>query len=81
MAAATFAFMLGWNEFFFASTFLSTERKWVATVGLVTYMGEYFVEWSALMATAFVVSLVPAVLFLLTQRYMIAGITQGAVKT
>jgi multiple sugar transport system permease protein len=80
VAAATFAFMLGWNEFFFASTFLSTESKWVATVGLVTYMGEYFVEWSALMATAFVVSLVPAVLFLLTQRFMIAGITQGAVK-
>ena len=80
VAAATFAFMLGWNEFFFASTFLSTERKWVATVGLVTYMGEYFIEWSALMATAFVITLVPAVLFLLTQRYMMAGITQGAVK-
>jgi len=80
VAAATFAFMLGWNEFFFASTFLSTETKWVATVGLVTYMGEYFVEWSALMATAFVITLVPAVLFLRTQRYMMAGITQGAIK-
>ncbi len=80
VAAATFAFMLGWNEFFFASTFLSTESKWVATVGLATYMGEYFIEWSALMATAFVITLVPAVLFLLTQRYMMAGITQGAVK-
>jgi multiple sugar transport system permease protein len=80
VAAAMFAFMLGWNEFFFASTFLSTESKWVATVGLVTYMGEYVVEWSALMATAFVVTLVPAVLFLFTQRYMMAGITQGAIK-
>lgn len=80
VAAGIFGFMLGWNEFFFASTFLSTETKWVATVGLVTYMGQYFVEWSALMATAFVITLVPAVLFLLTQRYMIAGITQGAVK-
>jgi multiple sugar transport system permease protein len=79
-AAAIFGFMLGWNEFFFASTFLTTETKWVATVGLVTYMGEYFVEWSALMATAFVITLVPAALFLLTQRYMMAGITQGAVK-
>ena len=52
----------------------------MATVGLVTYMGEYFVEWSALMATAFVITLVPAVLFLRTQRYMMAGITQGAIK-
>jgi multiple sugar transport system permease protein len=80
VAAGIFGFMLGWNEFFFASTFLSTETKWVATVGLVTYMGQYFVEWSALMATAFVITLVPAVLFLTTQRYMMAGITQGAVK-
>lgn len=80
VAAATFGFMLGWNEFFFASTFLGTESKWVATVGLVTYMGQYFVEWSALMATAFVITIVPAVLFLATQRYMMAGITQGAVK-
>jgi len=81
VAAGTFGFMSGWNEFFFASTFLSTETKWVGTVGLVTYMGQYFVEWSALMATACVISVVPAVLFLLTQRYMMAGITQGAVKT
>ncbi|HLN12445.1 MAG TPA: carbohydrate ABC transporter permease [bacterium] len=81
VAAATFGFMTGWNEFFFASIFLSTETKWVGTVGLVTYMGQYFVQWSALMATAFVISLVPAVLFLRTQRYMMAGITQGAVKT
>ncbi|HXX38348.1 MAG TPA: carbohydrate ABC transporter permease [bacterium] len=81
VAAAIFGFMLGWNEFFFASTFLSTETKWVATVGLVTYMGQYFVEWSALMATAFVITIVPAILFLVTQRYMMAGITQGAVKT
>jgi ABC-type glycerol-3-phosphate transport system permease component len=80
VAAATFGFMLGWNEFFFASTFLGTETKWVATVGLVTYMGQYFVEWSSLMATAFVITIVPAVLFLATQRYMMAGITQGAVK-
>lgn len=80
VAAATFGFMLGWNEFFFASTFLGTETKWVATVGLVTYMGQYFVEWSALMATAFVITVVPAILFLATQRYMMAGITQGAVK-
>jgi multiple sugar transport system permease protein len=80
VASATFAFMLGWNEFFFASTFLNSESKWVATVGLVTYMGQYFVEWSALMASAFVITLVPAALFLLTQRYMMAGITQGAIK-
>jgi multiple sugar transport system permease protein len=80
VAAAIFGFMLGWNEFFFASTFLSTETKWVATVGLVTYMSQYFVEWSALMATAFVITIVPAVLFMVTQRYMMAGITQGAVK-
>jgi len=81
VAAGVFGFMHGWNEFFFASIFLSSETKWVGTVGLVTYMGQYFVEWSSLMATAFVISLVPGVLFLLTQRYMMAGITQGAVKT
>lgn len=79
-ASTAFAFMLGWNEYFFANLFLSSESKWVGTVGLVTYMSEYAVQWSQLLATAVVMSLVPAVVFLYLQRYLVSGLVQGAVK-
>lgn len=79
-ASAAFSFMLGWNEFFFANTFLTTQNHWVATVGLDSYIGQYALQWGAIFASALMVTVPPAVLFFFIQRFMVIGLSQGAVK-
>ena len=55
-------------------------ENWLVTVGLQSFVGEYLVDWPALMATG-IVSLVPMlVLFVLLEPFLVSGLTSGAVK-
>lgn len=79
-AAAVISFFAGWNEFLFASTFLSDRANWPASVGLASFVGQYETPMSAVMGTALVFSVPAIVFFLLIQRKIVAGLTAGAVK-
>jgi len=79
-AAAVVSFFAGWNEFLFASTFLSDRANWPASVGLASFVGQYETPMSAVMGTALVFSIPAIVFFLLIQRKIVAGLTAGAVK-
>ena len=50
------------------------------TLGIYKYIGNNNQEWNAIMATAVVASVPAAVLLVLAQRYVAAGVTAGAVK-
>jgi multiple sugar transport system permease protein len=50
------------------------------TLGIYHYIGNNNQEWNAIMATAVVGSVPAAVLLVLAQRYIAAGVTSGAVK-
>ncbi|WP_443045158.1 hypothetical protein [Streptomyces sp. NBC_00145] len=50
------------------------------TLGIYKYIGNNNQEWNAIMATAVVASIPTAVLLILAQRYVAAGVTAGAVK-
>ena len=64
----------------FARTLVTKPDNWLVTVGLQSFVGEYLVEWPALMAAG-VVSLIPMlVLFLLLEPFLVSGMTSGAVK-
>ena len=79
-ATAVFSFLLAWDEYFAANTITNTESKWVAAVGLSTFIGERVVTWDQIMAAA-TIFCIPAILFfLLLQRYLISGLTAGSVK-
>ncbi len=54
--------------------------NWTVTVGLQSFVGEYLVEWPALMAAGFVSLLPMFVLFLLLEPFLVSGLTSGAVK-
>lgn len=75
-----FAFMAGWDEYFFARTLISSQDNWVLSVGLTSFMGQYATDWNGIMAAAVVFALPPACFFLFVQRYLIQGLTGGAVK-
>ena len=61
-------------------TFLQDQTMRPITAGIFNFMGQYGTKWSYLMAFA-VVTIVPVVLiFVFMQRYIISGLTSGAVK-
>jgi multiple sugar transport system permease protein len=80
VATGLFAFIRGWNDFIFALT-LAGPQKQTLPPGLVnTYLGEFQAAWPDLMAASLVVSLPVVLGFVLLQRYLVAGLTSGAVK-
>jgi multiple sugar transport system permease protein len=80
VAASVFVFVFAWNEFTFAFIFTTTKAK-TAPLTLAEITGAIDgVEWGALFA-ATTLHLLPALIFvLLTQKYLIAGLTAGATK-
>ncbi len=80
VVVTVFAFMVGWDDYFFARTLISSEANWVLSVGLTSFQGQYITDWDGIMAAASMFALPPAVFFLFVQRYLIQGLTGGAVK-
>jgi multiple sugar transport system permease protein len=79
-ACGIYLAIVAWSEFVFARTLVTKADLWTVTVGLQSFVGEYLVDWPALMAAG-VVSLVPMfVLFLLLEPFLVSGLTSGAVK-
>ena len=79
-ATGIFSFILAWNEFLYANTFISSAEKRTLAVGLQALIGEFTTDWGLLMAGA-VVTTAPLVLaFLGVQRRLTQGFAAGAVK-
>jgi multiple sugar transport system permease protein len=79
-ACGIYLAIVAWSEFVFARTLVTRPENWLVTVGLQSFVGEYLVEWPALMAAG-IVSLLPMlVLFLLLEPFLVSGLTSGAVK-
>lgn len=79
-ATAIYIFLLSWNEFFFALTFISSTEMRTIPVGLSSFFAEHSVDWGLVMAGSVVASLPVVVLFGLLSRYFVQGLTSGAVK-
>jgi len=79
-ATAIYVFLLAWNEFFFALTFMNSTEMRTIPVGLESFFAEHSVDWGLVMAGSVVASLPVVVLFGLLSRYFIQGLTSGAVK-
>jgi multiple sugar transport system permease protein len=79
VAVAVYAFMTAWGEVLFASVMTNDTTRTLA-VGLQGYSTQYDVYWNQIMAASLVVSVPVVVGFLLLQRYLVAGLTAGAVK-
>lgn len=80
IAALVFAFIWSWNDFVIALTFLSSPEKQTLPLGISSFLGQYSVEWHYLMAAALITIVPVVVLFLLVERYLVKGLTAGAVK-
>ena len=79
ISTGIYIFITAWNEYLYALT-LGGRNVRPVTVAIQTLIGEYQIEWGLLAAGAVVGALPAALLFLLVQRRLIGGLTQGAVK-
>lgn len=79
VAVAVYAFMTAWGEVLFASVMTNDATRTLA-VGLPSYSTQSGVYWNQVMAAALVVSVPVVAGFLLLQRYLVQGLTAGAVK-
>jgi len=80
VTVSLFAFLWSWSDFVFASTLVNGGAHEPITLGIYHYIGNNNQQWNAIMATAVVASLPAAVILVLAQRYVAAGVTAGAVK-
>ncbi|MBB2915137.1 multiple sugar transport system permease protein [Streptosporangium becharense] len=80
VAAGLFAFVRAWNDFIFALTLTDPERQTLPPGLVHTYLGEFQTAWPDLMAASLVVSLPVVAAFMFLQRYLVGGLTAGAVK-
>ena len=79
VAVAIYSFMTAWGEVLFASVMTTSDTKTLA-VGLQEYSTQVQVYWNQVMAASLIVSVPVVAGFLLLQRYLVAGLTAGAVK-
>jgi multiple sugar transport system permease protein len=80
IATAIYSFILAWNEYVYALTFLNDKSKLTLPVGLQRFFTEYATNWPGLMAASFITSVPVVVLFLVLQKYFVRALTEGAVK-
>ncbi|MEM2178631.1 MAG: carbohydrate ABC transporter permease [Candidatus Methanomethylicia archaeon] len=79
-ATAIYAFILAWNNVLFPLVLITREDMNLISTALLLYMKADFVPWDRLMAACCVASLPPSLLFFCIQKYIVGGLTTGAVK-
>lgn len=78
LAAVTFyTFIVSWNDYIFARTFLAGGEMTTLAVGATQFLSETEMAWNRVMATAVLASLPVAAVFLVLERFFVSGLTQG----
>ena len=79
---STFAFVyiLSWNEYLFATTFITTNEKRLLTTTMASAIGQFNVDYAKLIPAAILSTLPLILLFLIIQRYIIKGLAMGSTK-
>jgi multiple sugar transport system permease protein len=80
ISTGMFVFLLAWDEFFYALIFTSTLAAKTAPVAIAEFIGRYAVNITGMMAGGILAALPPVILAFVFQRYIVSGLTAGAVK-
>jgi multiple sugar transport system permease protein len=81
VAVGTYALLLAWNEYLYAFLLLSNDRSTTLGVALGSFLSADDSPWELLMATGLIYALPPAAIYYAFKRYMVGGLTAGAVKS
>lgn len=81
IATGVYTFLLAWNEFLFALTLTKTTAMRTVPIGIQQLMGQHAYEWNEMMAMSMLGSIPILLMYLVAQRYFLAGMTAGSVKS
>ena len=81
VAIGTYAILLSWNEYLYAFLLLSKETTLTLPVALGNFLSADDSPWELLMTTGLIYALPPAAIYYAFRRYMVSGLTAGAVKS
>jgi multiple sugar transport system permease protein len=80
VAVGVYAMLLAWNEYVYQYLLISSPRNATVAVAMTQFFDSDEAPWNYMMATALIYSLPPVAIYFVLRRYMIAGLTMGAVK-
>ena len=81
VAVGTYSLLLAWNEYLYAFLLLSNDQSTTLGVALGSFLSADDSPWELLMATGLIYALPPAAIYYAFKRYMVSGLTAGAVKS
>jgi len=81
VAVGTYALLLAWNEYLYAFLLLSKDEDVTLAVALGNFLSADDSPWELLMTTGLIYALPPAAIYYTFKRYMVSGLTAGAVKS
>jgi len=81
VAVGTYALLLAWNEYLYAFLLLSRDTQITLGVALGNFLAADDSPWELLMTTGLIYALPPAAIYYAFKRYMVGGLTAGAVKS
>jgi multiple sugar transport system permease protein len=81
VAIGVYALLLAWNEYLFAFLLLSRDTDVTLPVALGSFLAADDSPWELLMTTGLIYALPPAAIYYVFRRYMVGGLTAGAVKS
>jgi raffinose/stachyose/melibiose transport system permease protein len=77
---AVISFVGSWNGYLLPLIVLNSETRYPWTLGLMAYQGQYMTSWQLVLAFITLTILPAIIMFFMAQRYIVAGLTAGAVK-
>jgi multiple sugar transport system permease protein len=80
LTVGIFTFLAAWGDLLMALSLITDEEMRPVTSGLFKYMGNNISQWNMVMAFATLEMVPPLILFLAAQKYVVAGLTDGAVR-
>lgn len=78
--ASILTFLNTWNEFVSPLYFLNRSEQWPMTLSVYNFFGMYFKDWNLVCADILLTSLPVLIVYLIGQKYIVSGMTAGAVK-
>ncbi|WP_205410329.1 carbohydrate ABC transporter permease [Gracilibacillus timonensis] len=80
ISAGIYALVHAWSEFVLTFTFVSDDSMRTLSTGVFNFMGLWIVDWGRLMASAVLIVIPIAIVFVFIQKYLISGLTAGSTK-
>ena len=81
IGAGLYTFLLAWNEFLFAVVLIESWGKRVLTMAIYSLLAEFVTDWNTMMAFSVLASAPLVVAFVFLQKYMVQGMTAGALTS